>query len=348
MALGISRNALTNIRINMQSIAFFNNKGGVGKTTLLCNVAGYIATRTKKKILIIDADPQCNATQSLFVDETLDAIYRKKSFTIDSVLKPLALGKGYTEKLDIKKSRNFAVDVLVGDPKLALTEDLLAKDWGDAISGNVRGLRTTLLFRHLLALCEDYDYVLFDVGPSLGAINRSVLLATDFFLTPLSTDIFSLKALENISLSLIKWKKQYENAIGQVDDINEIGINNLEWKLKFLGYVTQQYTAKRDVEGKPRAVRAFDHIIKKVPSAINDQIVNKLQSNADKNIDYVLGTIPTLHSLIPLSQTSRRPIFSLRAADGVVGAHFAKVADYEQTISSIVGRMLENVEALEW
>ena len=188
----------------MKSIAFFNNKGGVGKTTLLCNVAGYLALHKNAKVLVIDADPQCNATQSLFSDETLDLIYKKKSFTIDSVVKPLAIGKGYTDSLDFKRSRNFGVDVLVGDPRLALTEDLLATDWGDAVAGNIRGLRTTLLFRHLLNMCQNYDYVLFDVGPSLGAINRSVLLAVDLFLTPLSTDIFSLKALENISLSLIK------------------------------------------------------------------------------------------------------------------------------------------------
>ena len=331
----------------MKSIAFFNNKGGVGKTTLLCNVAGYLALHEKARVLVIDADPQCNATQSLFADETLDSIYKKKSFTIDSVVKPLALGKGYSDSLEIRKSRTFGVDVLVGDPRLALTEDLLATDWGHAVSGNVRGLRTTLLFRHLLNLCDDYDYVLFDVGPSLGAINRSVLLSVDYFLTPLSTDIFSLKALENISLSLIKWKKQFENAISQVDEPAEIGIDDLDWHLKFLGYVTQQYTAKRDLEGKPRAVRAFDHIIKKVPTAIRDQIVHKLQPESSSEIDYVIGTIPTLHSLIPLSQTSRRPIFALRAVDGVVGAHFAKVSEYQETIDSIVSRIIENVEALQ-
>ena len=49
----------------MQSVAFFNNKGGVGKTTLLCNIAGYLALKEQYNILIIDADPQCNATQLL-------------------------------------------------------------------------------------------------------------------------------------------------------------------------------------------------------------------------------------------------------------------------------------------
>ncbi|WP_202813702.1 AAA family ATPase [Rhizobium ecuadorense] len=69
--------------INMQSIAFFNNKGGVGKTTLLCNLAAYLALIKKKKVLVVDADPQCNATQ-LMLDETevLKIYDTANSFTI--------------------------------------------------------------------------------------------------------------------------------------------------------------------------------------------------------------------------------------------------------------------------
>ena len=330
----------------MKAIVFFNNKGGVGKTTLLCNLAGYLALEQHKKILVVDADPQCNATQSLFGDEILNRIYEKKAFTIDSVVRPLSLGKGFTSSFEPRASKTFGVDVLPGDPRLALTEDLLATDWGQATSGSVRGLRTTLLFRQLLDFAGEYDFVLFDVGPSLGAINRSVLIAADYFLTPMSTDIFSLRALENISLSLQKWRKQYEIAIDQVDEISEVGIQDISWHLRFIGYVTQQYTAKRDIEGKPRAVRAFDHIIKKVPEAVSKELVGPLQPKFS-GVDYLLGSIPTLHSLIPLSQTSRRPIFALRAADGVVGAHFAKVAEYRETIGGIANRLLENIEALK-
>nr|WP_082336821.1 ParA family protein [Rhizobium ecuadorense] len=67
----------------MQSIAFFNNKGGVGKTTLLCNLAAYLALIKKKKVLVVDADPQCNATQ-LMLDETevLKIYDTANSFTI--------------------------------------------------------------------------------------------------------------------------------------------------------------------------------------------------------------------------------------------------------------------------
>ena len=326
----------------MRSLVFFNNKGGVGKTTLLCNLAGFLALEKKARVLVVDADPQCNATQSLFGDAALDEIYRKKSFTIYSVVHPLSLGKGFTSQFAPRKSSPFGVDVVPGDPRLALTEDLLATDWGQATSGAVRGLRTTLLFRHLLEVDKDYDYVFFDVGPSLGAINRAVLLAADTFITPMASDIFSLKALENISLSLQKWRAAYETAVKSVDDPEELDVSDLGWHLKFVGYVTQQYTAKTGSDGKKRAVRAFDQIMKEVPKSIKKELVNPFQS-AHSDIDYLLGTIPTLHSLIPLSQTSRRPIFALRAADGVVGAHFAKVAEFKQTIGSIATRVVENM-----
>jgi len=47
----------------MKSLAMFNNKGGVGKTTLTCNLASYIALEFNKRILVVDCDPQCNSTQ---------------------------------------------------------------------------------------------------------------------------------------------------------------------------------------------------------------------------------------------------------------------------------------------
>lgn len=325
------------------SIAFFNNKGGVGKTTLLCNIAAYVSSEYGAKVLVIDADPQCNATQYMFDDKKLSYFYEEtSSFTIYNVIKPLSLGKGYSRDLSVSSSPHFGIDVLPGDPRLALTEDLLAKDWGSAIGGDSRGMRTTLLFADLMERCAGYDYVFFDVGPSLGSINRAVLLASDYFVAPMSIDIFSVKAIENISAWMLKWRKQWKIGVKNVDDPDDVE-TSLARELKFIGYVSQQYTAKVDSTGTKRAVNAYEKIMSQFESVVSKELSNTVSLAAPKK-NFDLGSIPNLHSLIPLSQSARTPVFSLKSSDGVRGAHFTKVKDAKLTFGLVAKEIISRTE----
>lgn len=330
----------------MQSIAFFNNKGGVGKTTLLCNIAAYLALELNKQVLIIDADPQCNATQLLIEEESVISLYENKdSFTIHSVIHPLSIGKGYSKHIDPLKISDYGVDLIPGDPRLALKEDLLSKDWQDAVAGEIRGLRTSLLFKELLERCGNYDFVFFDMGPSLGSINRSVLLACDFFVSPMSIDIFSLKAIENITTALIEWRKKLINGLAQIDkDLVDDVPQGANFDVQFAGYVAQQYIQKTRA-GQSEAVAAYEKIMKKIPNTIKANFIARLDMN--KNIkSYELGAIPNLYSLIPMSQTAHKPIFALKAKDGVRGAHFNRVRDAGDIYKSVTNRLLKNLNAL--
>jgi cellulose biosynthesis protein BcsQ len=329
----------------MKSVAIFNNKGGVGKTTLLANLASYLSLKKQRNVLIVDADPQCNATQLMFPDTEIDDLYdNRDTFTIDKIIHPLAIGKGYSRELKPFEIEDFGLDILIGDPQLSLREDLLARDWSQSVGGDTRGLRTSYVFAELLTRCQDYDYVFFDVGPSLGAINRSVLLACNFFISPLSIDIFSLRAIENIRLSIEKWRKQLGTALTQLEDPESIPEElDRDFSIQFLGYVTQQYIAKTTAEGDRQAVAAYEKIMKKVWPTIRNNFVKHLQPDK-AGIDYLLGTIPNLYSLIPMSQFARRPIFALRAKDGVRGAHFNKVRDAETLFGELADRFEENVE----
>jgi cellulose biosynthesis protein BcsQ len=326
----------------MKSVAFFTNKGGVGKTTLVCNLAAYLAKHKNKKILIVDADPQTNATQYMFPNSVLEEIYEKKSaFTIYSLARPLSQGKGFSTVNEFKRSESFGVDVLLGDPRLALIEDTLAADWG---AGSIRGIRTTYMFREFLLNCSGYDYIFFDMGPSLGSINRAVLIGCDYFLLPLSIDIFSLRATENISTWLKEWKRRLDLQLKGLTNPEEIEVSDLIFRLRLVGYVNQQYTAKRDAFGERRAVKAYEKIMSDIPRAIEASLVDhKLEP---KDLDYKLGSIPNLHSLVPMSQNSRKPIFDLKSSDGIVGAHFTKVKDALDLFEGIAENFIKNIEAL--
>ncbi|WP_343713358.1 AAA family ATPase [Inquilinus sp.] len=320
----------------MKSIAFFNNKGGVGKTTLLCNVAAYISIYCNKSICVVDADPQCNSTQYLFDNNILDEIYdNEDSFTIYKVIEPLSTGEGYSREITTRRSKRFKVDVIPGDPSLALTEDLLARDWGDARAGEVRGIRTNLVFSDLLSRLVDYDFVFFDVSPSLGAINRSIMLSSDYFVSPVSLDIFSLKAFENIAEWINGWWNDWQNGISNVKAKGKIP--DLRYsKPDFIGYVTQQYLAKKDNNGQKRAVQAYEKIRKQIDGIIDK---NKLSESLASN-EYEIGTVPNLFSLVPMSQSNNAPIFELNAGDGVVGAHFSKVKDSKSIFEKVALSLL--------
>jgi cellulose biosynthesis protein BcsQ len=327
----------------MKSIAFFTNKGGVGKTTLVCNLASYLTQHHNKKILLVDADPQTNATQYMFNDEVLEEIYDKKTaFTIYSMARPLSQGKGFSTSNEFRRSQNFGVDVLLGDPRLALIEDTLASDWN---SGGIRGIRTTYMFREFLSSCNDYDYVFFDMGPSLGSINRSVLIACDHFILPLSMDIFSIRATENISAWLKEWKKRLDLHLQALSSPEETEVSDLEFRLSLLGYVNQQYTAKRDASGQRRAVKAYEKIMQDVPRAIENSLIDA--QSIPRNVEYKLGSIPNLHSLIPMSQNSRKPVFELKGSDGIVGAHFMKVKEAFDIFEGIACSFNLNIEAFK-
>lgn len=331
----------------MKAIAIFNNKGGVGKTTLLCNLSSFFQFQDKR-VLVIDADPQCNASTYLLEEDDYLRILVDDKSTIYNIFQPVKEGTGYLDKEDIPihESAGFYVDVIVGDPKLSLLEDLLSQDWVSCKGGESRGLRTTLILYDLLnKIKDDYDYVFFDVGPSLGAINRVVLMACDFFIMPMSTDIFSIQAINNIAESVRNWKSDFNRGLSDYSSKEHkeflIEGNPVSIKLSFLGYVLQQYVAKT-VSGEVRPVKAYERIIEQVPEKIRVELADLYN---ERVADYLrLGNIPNFNSLIPLSQMANKPIFKLVGGDGVVGAHFSKVKEYGDVIKEIANNITRNIE----
>ena len=328
----------------MKSIAIFNNKGGVGKTTLLCNLASYFKKKQRQRVLVVDADPQCSATIYLFNQTKLIDFYEKTDApSIYRVIQHLRKVKGgyiKAEDVPIQKDNFFEVDVIIGDTHLALAEDFLSNDWLEATNGEERGLLTTFIFKGLLnELAEHYDYVFFDMGPSLGAINRTVLLACDYFIMPMSSDIFCLRAIDNIALSLKNWNRSLNSGLEKYRDNEGANYPEPYSTIEFLGYVTQQYVA-RTHNGVKRPVKAYDKIVEKFSKEITTKLCAFYPNNKQDNLK--LGEIPNWNSLVAFSQLSNKPIFELSSTDNVFGAHLQKVKEFGDLMNGISNNIISN------
>ena len=338
----------------MKSIVFFNNKGGVGKTTLTCNVASYLNTHKNMRVLLIDADPQCNATQAMLSDDECDSIYLKKSSqhkTIFDYLAQIEAGEpsivGPIRPL-LGTANGFRVDLIPGHPKMSLVEDKLSSAWNDLQAGTPSGLRISNWCSQLFNETESqYDVIAFDVGPSLGALNRTVILSCDYIVTPLGCDIFSILGIQNISSWIKGWKRQYERAIGNIgEDRPEIldmypVIRKTEEQFRFIGYSIQQYVTKTFKTGK-RPVRAYDRIMKQIPSTVK-QYLDSLKPAMLSDDDLDLGHIPFLYSLVPLAQSNRVPIHFLPESKKLIGSQYKQVDSYVEIMEKLSSKVLNNI-----
>lgn len=338
----------------MKSIVFFNNKGGVGKTTLSCNIASYLATKHNKRVLVIDGDPQCNATQSILPEDTCAEIYlnnTSKIQTIYDVVQPIEIGESEINKdiTPILSSANtYQVDLLPGHPRMSIIEDKLSASWNEMLGGKVGGARVSNWNLQLLSAVKNkYDIVIFDVGPSLGALNRTFLLASDFIASPLGCDIFSLLGIKNIAEWIKSWSDLYHRSLqtcehqspGQISKFPIV--SDLSNHMKLAGYSVQQYVTRSFKEGK-RPVKAYDEIMKEIPDTIQNSMSSYFPEGKTIS-DLSLGHIPYLYSLIPLSQTSKTPIHLLTRDDGLVGSQYQQKESFENLLGEITKQLLKNI-----
>ncbi len=338
------------------SLCFFNNKGGVGKTTLACNVASYLAETEHLAVLVVDADPQCNATQLILPDELTQELYNSEENrpNIDSlrdVLSPLIAGDASLSPVftpATPATNRFGVSVIPGHPQIALLEDLLSQNWTQFLSGNLGGARVsnwnTQLLRHI---AKSYDVIIYDVGPSLGALNRSVLIGVDYFIAPMGCDIFSLIGIENIASWLGKWKKDYDQAYKRcaenfVDDLAQYDIRRSSTDMaRFVGYTVQQYIT-RTIRDQKRATGAYEAILEKIPSQILRSL-GPVFAHPLQISDVRLGDVPHMYSLVPLAQTAHAPIHGLTSKDGLSGGQYSQQCEYKDFIGALSQSLMDNL-----
>jgi len=194
----------------MKTIAFFNNKGGVGKTSLAYHLTWMFAERGLR-VVAADLDPQANLT-SMFLDEDrLETLWPDIGLrsTILGSIEPLFDGTGDVGTPRVERFYDNRICLFPGDLGMSKFEDDLSQSWPRCLEGHQRSFRvTTAFFRSVtIAASEhDADLALIDVGPNLGAINRAALLAADHVVIPIGPDLFSLQGLRNLDPTLRQWR----------------------------------------------------------------------------------------------------------------------------------------------
>ncbi len=340
------------------SVCFFNNKGGVGKTTLACNVASYLAETQRLSVLLVDADPQCNATQLVLSDEMTERIYSAAEVppevdTLREVLSPLLAGDASLSdryRPATPSTNRFGVSVLAGHPQVALLEDKLSSGWTDFLAGGLGGARVTNWNTQLLShLKHQYDLIVYDVGPSLGALNRSILVGADYFMAPMNCDIFSLIGIENIAAWLNRWSGNYDQAYARCALDHGADLNNkyagelrISSSARFVGYTVQQYITKTIREEK-RATGAYERILAQIPEKIRNSLSPFIAPHLSSE-DVRLGDVPHMYSLVPLAQTAHTPIHRLTAKDGLSGGQYQQQRQYEEFINALVSSLMRNLK----
>ena len=310
----------------MKTIAFFNNKGGVGKTSLVYHLAWMYAD-LGLNVVAADLDPQANLTSMFLEDERLEALWADGGHkqTIYGAFQPLLDGTGDVAAPHVEDV-SPGLSLVAGDLTLSAAEDELSAQWPKCLDDDIRAFRVISgMWRILLAAGERVgaDLVLIDVGPNLGALNRAALVAAEDVVIPLAPDLYSLQGLRNLGPTLRRWRKGWKERLERrPDTLADLPMPG--GQMRPAGYVVLQHAVRLD-----RPVQAYGRWMARIPEEYHRSVLHKRASgspaiNADPSC---IATLKHYRSLMPMAQEARKPIFFLKPADGAIGGHMAAVQD---------------------
>lgn len=306
----------------MKTIAFFNNKGGVGKTSLVYHLAWMYASQGIT-VLAVDLDPQANLS-SMFLDEDrLTELWDdgEKSTIFDSLL-PLMTRTGDIVQPPIE-SVHIRLGLIPGNLALSRFEDLLSENWPKCLDGQEAAFRVITAFHRIMldaATRIDAELVLIDVGPNLGAINRSALIAAEQVVIPLAPDLFSLQGLKNLGPTLREWRKGWKKRLDELPA--GAGIPAPSGEMQPAGYVVMQHGIRDS-----RPVKAYQRWLDRIPGVYRESVLDKATAKppAPEKDPYSLALLKHYRSLMPMAMDARKPMFFLKPSDGAIGAHVEAV-----------------------
>jgi cellulose biosynthesis protein BcsQ len=314
----------------------FNSKGGVGKTTLAYHLA-HMFSRLGRTVLAADLDPQANLTALFLDDEELERLWggaESDNPTVAGAVYPVSEGLGDVVSI-LPRQVAENLHLLPGDLALNRFEERLAQEWPATLaSSDSAAVRVTTAFHRLVASAAKQvsaDLVLIDIGPNLGALNRSALLVADYVLVPLGADLFSAQGLRNLGPTLRRWRADWQQtALPRIS----AAIDAPAGRMQPLGYVVMQPSMRLD-----RPVKAHQVWLKRIPQVYAEVVGPPVGDGRSSEI----GTVRNFRSLMPLAHDARKPMFDLRAADGAIGStqRYVQVClqEFRELAREVLGRI---------
>jgi cellulose biosynthesis protein BcsQ len=342
----------------VQKIALFNHKGGVSKTTTTFNLGWMLASKGKK-VIMVDADPQCNLTGMALGEETEDDEARIEGIyhTYSNIKKGLAPAFESQPKaieavdcIPIKgQERLFLLPGHVGFAEYEATLGIAQE-----LSGSIHALRNLpgSISDLLDKTAEKFeaDYILIDMSPSLGAINQNILMTSDFFMVPTTADFFSVMAIDSLAKVLPKWYAWATRA-NSLQILKDATYPFPDVNLKFLGILVQNF---RIING--RETGAFETWIQKIEENVSSKLVPILKThnmmlpeqeyfNQEINDNFCLTKISNFNSLIAKSQEHQVPVYELTPQQlGQTGIvlknNQKKQEDFRKTFSDLADKII--------
>lgn len=303
----------------MKKIVLFNHKGGVSKTTSTFYL-GWMIAEMGHKVLLVDADPQCNLT-ALFLGNDFDSYYCDPATCNqnikDGVKNAFTGAPRPIEAVSCKSApRNPNLYLLAGHMNLSEYEANLTFAFTASQAmmtlQSLPGSFNDLIEKTANAI--GIEYVFIDLNPGLSTINQDFFLISDAFIIPTNPDTFSLMAIRSLSQILPRWVKWKENNISEYEkSAYPLPVG----KPRFIGSLPQRFNIRNGMPTKPFRVK-----IDELQSIIDDTLMPALQkagmlftpaqySGAGIDSSCKLSEIKDFQGLAPKSLGVNVPVFAL-------------------------------------
>ena len=329
----------------MKSIAVFNNKGGVGKTTLTYHL-GYALAELGHKTLLVDLDPQSNLTlfgltpeelhdiwqvEDAFIDDFVQARDEKSPSEFEAIasdvrsihffLKPTEDGTNMPEFLATPLKLHDNLGMIPGRLSIHTYEDRIASRWADVYRGDPLAIRTVTQIR---SFCEAYakqyayELVLIDTSPSLGILNKVIISTVNGFLIPCMPDMFSLYGIQNIGKSLKGWKRDFDTIFNLLSDA-KLSHFPKEF-VSFLGF-TIFNARKYSRSSKWDLSKAHQNYAEQIPTTIRAHIdADHRKHLTELQLEEPVGETAVMHSystLPTMAQKYRTPMWKVPSCENL-------------------------------